>query len=196
MSFLIFGSNAAISQKRNATIKFNDGTKLKGYAKLTSKDRIKFRKNLDEQAVKYDFDKCEYVEIAFSDEKIKYVQLPIKGKGYKIIVKERVIGPLSLYVTTNSGYAPTAGNFGTAAGMAPGSGVSYSIDDYYLKESGNDSLIHMGSNHLFSGKFNRKGSDFFYDCAELASKIRNKEKGFRKKNMEEIVNFYNKKCQK
>lgn len=195
LGILLLVLTNAISQNYAATVQYRNGTKAEGYAKLISKDRVKFRKSLSYKGTKYDFEEFEYVEIRYSQEKIKYVQLPVQGSDRKEIVQELIIGPVSLYSTTNSGYAPTAGNFGTAAGMTAGLGVNYSIENYYLKTQKSDSLIHLGSNQLFSGKFHKKGAEFFADCKELAVRIKIKEKGFRKRNIEEIVKYYNSNCQ-
>jgi hypothetical protein len=58
------------------------------------------------------------------------MQFPLQDSEQKIIVKEKLVGSIGLYTTTTSGYAPTAGNFGTAAGTGSGLGVHYSIDNY------------------------------------------------------------------
>lgn len=182
------------SQRTEAVIVFKDGTKKLGYGKLLSKDRIAFREDLNSKAVQYEFSDCEYLDLINKDERARYRQFPVQNEEYSVVVEEKIYGTLSLYTTSFNGYAVTAGNFGTANGMSPGTGVAYTHNTYYLKRNTSDSLIHMGTNSIFSGKFKVKAAKFFEKCPILAYRIKNGKKGYRKKDIFNIVNYYNTKC--
>jgi hypothetical protein len=182
------------AQRTEAVIKFKDGTKKLGYGKLLGKHRIAFRENLKEKAVEYNFADCEYLDLIYKHERERFRQFPVQNEDYSVVLKEHIYGTLSLYLTSSSGYAPTAGNFGTAAGMMPGLGVSYTVNDYYLKKNTSDSVIHMGSNPIFKGKFKVKAAEFFKKCPILSYRIKNAKKGYRKRDIDNIIKYYNTKC--
>ena len=113
-SILFSCASMLYAQRTEVVIKFKDGTKKIGYGKLISKSSIAFRESLKEKTVEYDFADCEYVDVIYKDERERYRQFPVRNETYSVVVQEQIYGTLSLYVTSSSGYAPTAGNFGTA----------------------------------------------------------------------------------
>ena len=69
---------------------------------------------------------------------------------------------------------------------------SYNIVDYYVKRSNQQNATHLASNELFSKNFKKAASEFFSDCPLLVEKLQTKE--FNKKDIKEIVTFYNENC--
>jgi len=183
-SVFLMSYSTCYSQRKEVMLKFKDGTILHGYGKLIGENGIAFRESLDEKATKYDFSQIQYFQTTEGDEYVRFSEFPVKGKNYSIVVQEYIIGTLSLYTTTDNGWA-------TASGGIP---VSYSNVNYYLKQNTSDSLIDVKKNKLFSGKFKDKASEFFKSCPVLSYNIKNKKKGFRKREIADIVNYYNQKC--
>lgn len=183
------------AQRFPATLKFKDGKELQGLGSISSKQRVKFKASQNEKPVKYSFDDLEYVVINYGSQEVKYLQFLVEGKNRNIIVQEGIVGKVSLYMTSRSGYATTSGNYGSGAAMAPGLGSSYTVNNYYLKREGGLSILHLGSDQLFSGKFKEGAATYFEDCPDLAGKLKDREKGFRKSDIEAIVKYYNANCQ-
>lgn len=189
----IFQTYSSLGQFKEAVIAFKDGTKIEGYAKRIRKQRIKFKEEPFGKAIKIDFDRCKYLGIYSYEGFVKYVQFPVKGKKHSRIIEEKIYGNMSLYTTTVSGTTSAPLNLGPSpVVLAPT--TQYSIENFYLRRKNSDSVVHMGSNQLFSVKFYSTAANFFKDCPDLSNKIRSGEKGFRKKNIIEIVEYFNSHC--
>lgn len=193
--FLITLSFDIVGQNTEAILIFKDGTKVIGLGKLKRGDIIKFRKNKNEKAVKYHFKELEKVTIMEDSRKVIYVYLKVKGSNNYAVLEESIIGKLSLYkVVTHGNHVPMGVGFGGAGGMGMGMGMgaSFTIESFYLKRKDEENVTHLGSTSLFSKNFKKAAIEYFIDCEELVVKIEDNE--YKKKDIEEIVNFYNRKC--
>lgn len=189
--FLIISCAAPLTP---VTLHMENGEMKKGFANQNPYKEIKFKEARSAKAVKYDFDNITTAEYNTNQGLKRYVRLPIKDKDKKIVVEEILLGEVSLYTTNRQGYnAGMGAGFGAAGGMGMGfGGGSYNIDNFYLKKDSESALTHLGSNQLFTKNFVAAASEYFKDCPLLVGKI--KEKEYRKRDLREIVIFYNEHC--
>lgn len=97
----------------------------------------------------------------------------IFSSGTNIFLKLEIDGPLKMFkyhFTSNQG------------------GAVY-LDSDFILQKGNDVLMQPS---IFS--FKREMTEYFSNCPKLVEKIESKD--FRKKHLEEIVNYYNSECSK
>ena len=172
---LLFSSLTIDAQKDKATLFFKDGNTLHGYAKLKENGKVKFRKTNDSKAMTYHFGNLERVEFFLNDEKVTYVRLEVKGKSKAITLKQLVQGEISLFSAIDHNV-----------------GAGYLIEEYYLKKQDEKKPILLTTSNIFSKNFKKVATEYFKDCSKLIQKINNKE--FKKRDIEEIVTYYNSEC--
>lgn len=191
-AFSLF-SFSVLGQKTKGVLVFKNGETKKGLVKLSGSNSVKFRAKKKEKAVKYDFSTLEYAKIYIGEEAKIYKYVAVVNKETPIILEELIVGKVTLYNLHTQGYS--SGFSPMAGGGAPmyTGGASYSINNLYVLKEGEDKASHLGSDHLFSKNFKKAASAFFKDCDSLVQKIQNKE--FKKKEIKEIVEFYNDHCQ-
>ncbi len=107
----------------------------------------------------------------------------IFSSNENILLREIIDGKLKLFKYYYKQQAPGAYNAST--GTMSG-GYAYSVDRYILKKSGGE----LKRPRPIS--FKKDMSTYFDDCPRLSEKILNKE--FKARDIELIVDFYNKKC--
>lgn len=194
MLFLILGTVILNAQKTPGTLVFKDGSIKKGFVQLASSERVKFKVNKKDKAIKYEFTDLEYAEISINDEVSRYKLVSILDKDLPIVLKEIVSGKVSLFNLNTQGYSPGVPMGGGMAGapMYP-MGTNYSIKNLYVLKQGEAKATHLGSNQLFSKNFKQAASDYFKDCENLVAKIQNRD--FKKKEIKAIVEYYNSQCE-
>ncbi|MCF6280409.1 MAG: hypothetical protein L3J14_08690 [Flavobacteriaceae bacterium] len=70
---------------------------------------------------------------------------------------------------------------------------SYTITSYYVSKHDEPLLTYLGAKgSLFSKNFKKAASEYFSDCPKLVWMIKNKE--LKKRDIVEIVDYYNKNC--
>lgn len=97
----------------------------------------------------------------------------IFSSGTHIFLKLEIDGPLKMFkyhFTSNHG------------------GAVY-LDSYYILQNGNGVLVQPSTL-----SFKKEMTEYFSNCPKLVQKIESKD--FRKKDLEEIVNYYNSECSK
>lgn len=75
--------------------------------------------------------------------------------------------------------------------------LDYYIHDIYkeyLNRKNENDVVGIRDNKYFTKNFKKAAALYFRDCKMLVEKIINKE--FRRRHIEDIVNFYNSKCHK
>jgi len=188
--FLFFSANA---QKTKGTLFFKDGSVKEGLVRLTNGEKVKFRPNKKAKATKYVFSELTEVRIMESSKPSIYVQILAKGHNGPRIVKEIVKGRVSLYHLETIGsspmYMPNAGDPGGGSFTTFG---TYNIKNLFVKREGENVATHLGSDQLFTKNFKKAASEFFKDCEVLVSRIQQRE--YKKRDVKEIVTFYNNKC--
>ena len=184
--------NTIQAQGRQVELIKDDGTVLEGYAKFYT-GSFSYRPNKDESFKRFKMTDFETIRIFSDDEDTKtYKKIEVDdGKKPKMLV-QIVEGPVTLYLEENefysSGYGAGLGVNGNA-GQSFGS-TSYSFSRLYLKRDNNKKATHIGS----ASKKNFKTSiaNYFSDCPDLVKKINEDE--YSKKEMKDIVEFYNSHC--
>lgn len=171
------------SQKHEAIIYMRDSSKLKGLARITFDDIIKYRKDKNSRKQKFNYKTVDRIIINVNDIKTEYQYKILAGEKPQLFeVNKR--GALSLYSITNF-------STNNSGGMS----LSSSSTIYYVGKE-NSSIIEVITPMGIIGfkNFKKHASRYFKkDCPKLANKIKNKE--FKRVNIYEIVDFYNEKCQ-
>lgn len=171
---------------------FNDGTTKTGLGRLSGIDKIKFKTDKKSKASKYHFTNLDKVIIGEGEDSSTYKYIKVDIETYKVL-KEVSFGKVSLYTQDITGYSngafvPT----GFGGGMWIAGGSSYQIKDLFVQRTEDEMATHLGSNQLFSKNFKKAASEYFSDCPNLVQKIKDKE--YKKKDIKEIVVFYNNQC--
>jgi len=185
-----------VAQKQKATLYFKDGTSLKGLAKFTIfGNEIKFRKEKGSERIIYDSQKIDKILIRKNDRDVMYQYKIIKNKNNPILLELIEAGKVTLYRDLKHRYsqgvpiADARGNWSSN----PSGGTYYTISNYYVSKDNEDFVFHLGSKgSFFSKNFKKAASNYFKDCSVLVDKIQNKK--FRKRDIVEIVEFYNENC--
>jgi len=185
---LCIGSYAN-AQKAPVKIGNKDGTTFTAIGKLKD-NRIKIWESTKLKPYFLDLDKIEYVHFRYGKRKGDkvYRSVLVKGRENPSFLEELVKGEISLFKDFTANMVMGATPMGAGGPMIQ----SYNIVDYYVKRSNESNAIHLASNELFSKNFKKAASEFFSDCPQLVAKVQNKE--FKKKDIKEIVTFYNETC--
>ncbi|NQX85551.1 MAG: hypothetical protein HRT67_06555 [Flavobacteriaceae bacterium] len=171
------------SQMRTLEVQFKDKTIVKASGKISG-EFLKY-KLPNSKKEKVHFSEILSVTIYFDeDKKTIYKYFPIKNTKKSKVFEEIIFGDVSLYMTTAKGYNNPGG-----AGM---NRIEYIIQNYYVRRNEFNEVTHLGSNQIFTKDFRKVTSEYFKDCAILVEKINDKH--FGKREIEEIVTFYNENC--
>jgi hypothetical protein len=173
-----------------AKVYFNDGSIKTGFGKtlFLNNEKIKFKVNKKDKAIEMGFMKIDKF-ILDGDE---YDYKIIKGEKAIQFFKVKQRGKVSLYysIKTNNS-APMGGMNMGGAGFSVG--FSTSTEVYYIAKNDDDQIIKLFNLFGTSKRIFKKIIPlFFSDCPDLLDRIDSKE--YRKRDIVEIVNFYNYKC--
>jgi hypothetical protein len=192
---LFFNNQISYSQYTKVKIIFKDGTILKGLSKRKGSHQIKFKKDRSSKAKKYQLKEVEEYFEYYNGEKVKYKYLYIKESRKYLLMQEVIKDKVSLYIIGTSGQHVGMGFGGNSDGFGSvGGASSFSIESYYLKREGEKEVTYITSTGAFSRNFIDSTSYFFIDCPELVEKIKKKE--YKKRDIREVVKFYNTNCKK
>ena len=185
---------SSYAQKINATLVLKDGKVLKGYGKLTNSNVIKFRATKKGKKQFYSFEEqVDTLKLFTEQNPIIYVRMKVKDKTELLVLEVAKVGKnVFLYTSTSQGYSGATGIGTGGLGSPVAVGNFYSISNSYVRKANEDEVYHLGSDRLFSKNFKKAASDYFKDCPALVEKIQARE--FKKKDLEEIIDFYNEKC--
>lgn len=186
-------SSSAFSQKERCTVYFKDGKTSEGLGKLKPDGNIKFRLNKDSESEIYQKNLIDKAAIN-QNGRVEIYKFKKVKEDFPIWMKVIVEGKVSLYTNDVTGY-----NFNTAGGNAMGGfgGMSYgggggTVIFYYVNHDGEDEVFKITSVGNISKNFKNAASYFFKDCPALVEKIQNKT--YKKGDLEEMVKYYNSKC--
>ncbi|RRO16773.1 hypothetical protein [Flavobacteriaceae bacterium 14752] len=140
--------------------------------------------NFSDSPEKLHYSEIDYVKKKNNlNEETKFKFFKVAGKNQYLLLEEEIVGPVSLYIQTTEG---------TNTEYATGMTYNYTSIGYYVKKEHNNEVIFLTSDSALNFKFTEIGQTFFRDCPELVQKIEDKD--FRKKDVYEVVKFYNKNC--
>ncbi len=182
-------TNAQINKDKfhNATLNLRDGTVLKGQAKTFASGIIKFRKNKRDKKTVYNYKTAKSVILELEDTTEVYTYKILSGKKPRLmqIVKEYP-GKVNLYMVKLHSINMRESGFSNED-------IS---STYYINKGKGDVVIKIALQFFIYGNrhFKKTALDFFKDCPALIEKIKNKE--FKKRDIEAIVDYYNKDCSK
>ena len=187
VSLFVLSNNYA--QKAPVKVGKRDGSVFTAVGKMKD-NRIKIWENTKSKAYYLDLSEIEFVHFRYGKRKgdKMYRSVIVEGKDNSIFLEELVRGEISLYKDFTSNMVMGATPMGAGGPMIQ----SYNIVDYYVKRSNQQNATHLASNELFSKNFKKAASEFFSDCPLLVEKLQTKE--FNKKDIKEIVTFYNENC--
>lgn len=192
-SFL-FVFSIGFSQNQRCTIYLKDNTSITGLGRIKTDGNIKFKLNSDSDSNIYEAALIDRIEMneKGTNETYKYKKLKNNFEQWlKVIVEGRV----NLYKSDASGFYFAPGAMNTAGGFG---GMSYggggNVTSYYINHEGESEVFKITSFGNISKNFKNAASDFFKDCPVLVEKIQNKT--YTKNDIEEVVEFYNRECNK
>ena len=179
-----------------------DGSDLRGLIKLTSGNKIKFKKTKKDKKQTLDYKRVTRVKFHFEEE---YLYKITKKRKKIILIKREIKGKLNLYSLISQSSGIPIGNPG-----APVIGA-YTTTVYYVGKKNNDYIEELPSitNKKFIEILSKYASDCS-DCSDFINKIKDKDSinyFFEKKEkefkgnfeskdamLEDIINYYNSTC--
>ncbi|MDD7886033.1 hypothetical protein [Flavivirga sp. 57AJ16] len=174
----------ANAQLQSCELILSNGSKSIVQGKIGG-SKFKYKLSGQNKIHKIHFSEIGSVKVNYSEDDFKiYKYFKVESSGKFKVLEEIEKGKVSLYITSSSGYMNP---FASGMGRMP-----YTIENYYLKKQSDDEVIHLASNRLFSKNFIEGSTAFFKDCEDLTNKIKNKE--LKKRDIIEIVKFYNNHC--
>lgn len=187
VSLFVFSMNYA--QKAPVKVGKRDGAVFTAVGKMKD-NRIKIWESTKPKAYYLDLNEIEFVHFRYGKRKgdRMYRSVIVEGRDNPIFLEELVKGEISLYKDFTANMVMGATPMGAGGPMIQ----SYNIVDYYVKRSNQQTASHLASNELFSKNFKKAATEYFSDCPPLVAKLENKE--FNKKDIKEIVTFYNETC--
>ncbi len=169
LTFQIFGQTHMKLHLRDCTIVEGDGKFKRNFVKIRKTKKEKPRKI-------YLKDIHKIIGKNKKSTFVIYSMKTIHDQYFKVQLVER--GKVNIYKNTSS----VSGGYGT-----------YSFTEYYFIRDGEPYITQLVTNAP-AAKFRKKAANYFEDCPILVDKIKNREDGFKMKNVKEIAQFYNTKC--
>jgi len=164
---------------------FKDKTQKKGIIKIKGAT-IKFKKDIDSEEQKYNFNSVYKINIQGDNGEIdtyEYKLIIKENKTKVVLLKSVLIGDVNLLSETND-YTNYNSNFGVSSG---------SFTAYYLSKKNDIYVTKIIKPGISTGYFRKLIAPlFFSDCKELMSII--KDKSFGKTDIRRVVNYYNTQC--
>ncbi|MGS2765197.1 hypothetical protein [Sinomicrobium sp. M5D2P9] len=185
--FLVTGLNAQIRPSR---IFLKSGEELIAKGKIKG-DHYRYKLYSKGKRIDTHFDDIDHIDVFVTkDSIVTYRGIKVKTSVKPEIVREVRTGEVNLYIASAGGSTSMPMSSGGFGGFSVP--VTYTIENYYLRRKGEEEATHLGSNQLFTKNFMEAASDYFKDCPLLVEKIENKE--YKKRHLEEVVTFYNTRC--
>tara|TARA_R110000744_G_scaffold361377_3_gene469116 strand:+ start:93 stop:665 length:573 start_codon:yes stop_codon:yes gene_type:complete len=183
----------SFSQKTKAELIFKDGTLMKGLGEPTNVNNIRFRKERKAKKEFYSFEEVDTLKVYYDFNPTIFVIVKIKDKTVPKVLEVAHSGKnVTYFRDIEQGYsAPTRTPTG-GGGFFMSGGGAYNTTYSYLRKTDEKEAVYLGSSNWMTKNFKKGASDFFSDCPLLVKKIQNRD--FRKKDLKEIILFYNTEC--
>lgn len=160
------------AQSDEGTIYLKDSTEIKGLIKIKTFGGVKYKANESSDIIEYENSQLNGYDIKENGIIKKYRFKEVQGVSRRMKIEK--LGKINLYSIFVS-------NSGSAMGM----GLPTSSGNVYFLEK-NNVIIRTGA------KFKNGKLYLIEDCPILIDKIKTKE--FKKREVIEIIEYYNKKC--
>lgn len=185
-SLITFSINLkAHAQTHPATLYFNDGDSIEGYAYIKKNNKVKFRIDTKSKADVWDHESIYRVTFETIDDIIIYDYVKLKDRYKPILLENITDGEVTLYKNITTSYVLHAGR----VNGYPNQLFPSKTTNYYLKRSNDEYPTNIES--LFKS-WKTNTIKFLHDCPILIKKIKSNE--FRKDDMKDIVIYYNDFC--
>jgi len=201
LTFVLGFMYSVNAQKQRATLFLRNGDTIKGLAKITIGDDIIYRKDRKSQKQTYNSKYLKGIRIN-SQGITKYFEYKlVKKKNTSAIPKLMTViskGKIDLYRINKTGVTYTNNGFGNnevgSNNFGGFTSMPYSINNYYVGRKESDFVERLTSTGTwFDKSFKKAASEYFKDCLKLVKMIQ--DKTFTKRDLEEIVEFYNDECE-
>ena len=172
-----------IAQNSKATLHFKTLTWI---GKIV-KDKVKFKRNDEKTSFIYTKEDLKFFIIRIGSVDTKFYFKKVKGKNGIYLMQLELEGKANLFLITRY--------YGTNMGVN-GSTISggRSKITYYITKNIDEEDVYKVSSKLFGKPFNRAAARYFKDCFKLAVAIHEKNKGFGRYDILQIVKIYNNEC--
>ena len=179
---LSFSIGFSQANKKEATLYLRNGDSIKCLARISGVN-IRYAKSKKGKEKKLDYKKLRYIKYTVKGIPYKIYYQQVKGskapKLMQLLVdgKVQVFGVYDTYDAKPTKYAnPNAER------------KLLHAKKYFVKKKNAKNAIRLTRN------FKKDAPVFFKDCNDLVLKIKNEEKGFHRKDIVNIANYYNEKC--
>jgi len=177
-------------QDQEATLFFNDGTSLEGYASIKDNWIIKFRLTLDDKPDEWKDIMVKGVTFHGFDTEVKYEYQYVKAdKSFPLLLVVLEEGNVNLYktgdyyTTVREELHPNDDRFGGYVDRV----YKNNKVKFYIKKPNEDLIIKFNN-----GFYYKKAKQYFKDCPSLVEKIENSK--FNKSKILEFIYYYNDLC--
>lgn len=193
MIVLFLLSHGVFAQSGKGTIHLNDGSTLTGIVKITNSGHVKYWVNKESKKQVLRKERIDIVVLTGKDgELYEYafrriyssVNAPIKVM--EVVTK----GKITLYKIVTQSTTQTVGAGPNGQMMM---GPTFTISNYFVGKEGTKEVERITSRGaLFEKNFRKAAMKYFEDCPKLVKLI--EDRTYKKRDLEEIVKFYNEKC--
>ena len=208
---IIFLSSISMYGQKKVVLYLKDGSSLTGYVTYEKK-HVKFQKTKSDKKEKLDYQLLDSTTNYISKRALSNNRIPKtyyffadgkKDKDYNVWQLE-INGKVSLYKRTVDGggsvsWSNSMGGMPNTIAPAGGS-KKKKVTIYRVKKQDEIYLTSFGNKDFSAAfitivdSFKNETARYFEDCPTLVEKIKNEEKGFTRKDMKSIVNYYNNDC--
>lgn len=182
------------AQGNQVELIMENGTTLKGYAKFFTKS-LSFRQGKGEPSKRYKMTDFETIHMYSEGDLVKtYKKVKVTNRKKPEMLVQMVEGYVGLFFIEQQIYST---GYGAGLGVNGNAGQSFGGNFYtykklFLKKEGEKEAIHLDTNSPFKKNFESAAAAYFKDCPQLVDKIQKRE--YTKKQLKEIVEFYNNHC--
>jgi len=164
------------AQKHKATFYLFDGTIKEGYTRYPGfATNLKYWETEDSKPEKYSVNELDKLVITVKGKERTYIFRDVLEYDHTLVLEELIVGRISTYrsVFTKSFYG-------------------HNNPIYFLKRTLPNGYEEIVPTWLIQRKFKKTGAEYFKDCPEISSKIKNKE--YKRKDLFQVVVRYNTYC--
>ncbi len=192
------------AQDTEADIYYKDGKSFSGYGRLLKNNKVKFKRTKETKSLKVSFKLLDSVVIHTENGDFLFKEVKVEKVKKPIVLEVLVTGKANLYGNTTLIMHRTFTQNGNTNFTSSTKKVGYDktqnifgfnstrTTDFLLQMPGDKEPKFLPLTNPLSSNFKKTTSEIFNDCPDLLAKIQSEE--FKKKDMVEVVIFYNEHC--
>ncbi len=184
---VLITANTTYSQNR-MSLTYKDGKVITGYGKIYGKG-AKFKSSKKGKYKKIDRSLIDKFTITIGKNDLNFTYIPLKkGKKPKLVELVYDGENINLYriASRGPGTSSSAGNVNVSA--------SVNVVRYYVSRENESYATMLRSGTVLGKSFEKRARKYFTDCNSLTSKLNTE--GFKKGDIEKVIEYYDTKCQK